>query len=127
MNKGGCECGAVRFVIDAPLSPPVACHCSQCRRTSGHVWAGTLVDDAALTITGEEALRWYRSSGFAQRGFCGTCGSSLFYRMDGEGKTSVAAGALDTPTGTRLAKHIFVKDKSDYYDIVDGLPALDRF
>ena len=122
MHNGRCDCGAVRFTIDAALNPPVACHCSQCRRTSGHIWAGTLVDDAALTIMGQDALRWYRSSRIAQRGFCMGCGASLFYRMDGEGKTSVAAGALDAPTGTRLAKHIFVADKSDYYEIADGLP-----
>lgn len=127
MHTGRCECGAVRFEIAAALVPPVACHCSQCRRTSGHVWAGTLVADADLRIEGQAALLWYRSSNMAQRGFCGTCGSSLFYRMDGEGKTSVGAGALDTPTGTRLAKHIFVGDKADYYDIADGLPMLDPF
>ena len=31
-------------------------------------------------------------------------------------------GAFDAPTGTRLAKHIFVADQGDYYDIKDGLP-----
>ncbi len=34
----------------------------------------------------------------------------------------VAMGALDGPTGLRLARHIFVADKGDYYDIADGLP-----
>lgn len=31
-------------------------------------------------------------------------------------------GAFDAPTDTRLAVHIFVADKGDYYDIADGLP-----
>jgi hypothetical protein len=26
------------------------------------------------------------------------------------------------PTGTRLAIHVHVADKSDYYDIADGVP-----
>lgn len=31
-------------------------------------------------------------------------------------------GAFDGPTNTKLAKHIFVANKGDYYDIADGLP-----
>ena len=31
-------------------------------------------------------------------------------------------GAFDKPTGTRIAKHIFVADKGDYYEIGDGVP-----
>ncbi len=40
---------------------------------------------------------------------------------------SVAAGALESPTGLRMARHIFVADKGDYYDIADGLPQLDKY
>jgi hypothetical protein len=34
----------------------------------------------------------------------------------------VAMGAFDRPTGTRLAIHIYVADKGDYYEIADGVP-----
>jgi len=34
----------------------------------------------------------------------------------------VVEGAFETPTDTKLAIHIFVADKGDYYDIADGLP-----
>jgi hypothetical protein len=33
---GGCLCGAVRYEVRGPLRPVVYCHCTQCRRTSGH-------------------------------------------------------------------------------------------
>jgi hypothetical protein len=33
----------------------------------------------------------------------------------------VAMGAFASPTGTKLTVHIFVADKGDYYDILDGL------
>ncbi|MGZ9006346.1 MAG: GFA family protein, partial [Burkholderiales bacterium] len=36
MNKGSCLCGAVTFEVAAILEPPDACHCSQCRKQSGH-------------------------------------------------------------------------------------------
>ena len=40
--RGSCECGEVTFSVTGPLSPTFACHCSQCRKTSGHYWAATV-------------------------------------------------------------------------------------
>jgi hypothetical protein len=101
-----------------------ACHCSQCRQQSGHVWASAQVDDEGISICGD-TLAWYRSSDTAKRGFCSACGSFLFWILDGEGKTSFSLGSLDQPTGLALEKHIFVADKGDYYTITDDLPQKD--
>jgi hypothetical protein len=118
--SGGCLCGNVRYAVAGPLRPVIACHCEQCRRTSGHHVAATAAPLEAVRITGEPV--WFASSpGFA-RGFCGTCGSNLFWREAGSGQISIFAGTLDAPTGLKLARHIFVQDKSDYYDITDDLP-----
>ncbi|SFN58038.1 GFA family protein, partial [Dokdonella immobilis] len=57
------------------LHAPDACHCSQCRRHSGHYFVSANVARAALTIHGEENLGWYRSSEKVRRGFCKVCGS----------------------------------------------------
>ncbi|MCB1312398.1 MAG: GFA family protein [Sedimentitalea sp.] len=122
MRTGSCNCGGVRFEIAGEMPAASVCHCGQCRRQSGHVWASTHVPDDQLTLTAQEGLRWYRSSDRAQRGFCGTCGSFLFWKAEGEAATSIAMGALDAPTGLHLARHIFVADKGDYYDITDDLP-----
>lgn len=122
MHRGSCNCGGVRFEIAGAMPPASVCHCGQCRRQSGHVWASTHVPDDQLTLIAQDGLRWYRSSDRAQRGFCGTCGSFLFWKAEGEAATSIAMGALDAPTGLRIARHIFVADKGDYYDITDDLP-----
>ncbi|MEZ5714637.1 MAG: GFA family protein [Paracoccaceae bacterium] len=128
MHKGHCECGAVAFTIARDeLRPPSACHCSQCRRWSGHFWAGTTVKTEELAFQSDGALTWFRSSEQAERGFCSDCGSSLFYRPFDSDHVSVAVGALDLPTGTRLRRHIFVGSKGDYYDIADGLPQLETW
>ncbi|MBK4214483.1 GFA family protein [Paracoccus caeni] len=114
---GKCLCGAVSFSgrwADVNLR---ACHCGQCRRWSGHYWAAASVE--TLDITGE--VRWYRSSKEAQRGFCPTCGSSLFWKPDGAELPEVAAGAIEAPSGLALSGHIYVADKGDYYQIADGL------
>lgn len=120
MIAGRCLCGAVRFEAEAEARDPVACHCSQCRRQSGHVWAAASVPARSLRITGEP--RWFEASERAQRGFCSHGGSFLFWQAQGEDWIGVAMGALDAPTGLRLARHIFVASKGDYYEIADGLP-----
>ena len=122
MPKGSCLCGAVTFEVAGPLSPPDACHCSQCRRQSGHYWASTNVPRAALTLRGEDKVAWYQSSERIRRGFCATCGSVLFWGPPDWDKIAIAMGAFDLPTGTFLEKHIFVADKGDYYEIGDGVP-----
>jgi len=122
MHKGSCLCGAVRFQVAGKLPPPVACHCSQCRQQSGHFWASTDIPRTALTIQDADKLTWYRSSENVQRGFCSICGSFLFWDLIRRDSMSVAMGAFDQPTDTRLALHIYVADMGDYYDIADGLP-----
>jgi hypothetical protein len=122
MHAGSCLCGAVRFEVESDLKPPAACHCSQCRKQSGHFWASTTAPREALTIHGGEHLTWFQSSEKVRRGFCAKCGSFLFWDALQRGWMAIAMGAFDAPTDTRLGVHIFVADKGDYYDIADGLP-----
>ena len=126
MPKGSCLCGAVRFTVEGELPGPDACHCIQCRKHSGHVFASTDVPKSSLTVEGEDALAWYQSSARVRRGFCKTCGSSLFWDPVQSEKIAVAMVAFDDSTGTRLHMHIFVAEKGDYYDIADGLPQHER-
>ena len=123
--KGGCLCGAVRYEIRGNLRPVVACHCSQCRRTTGHFMAATAAELSDFELTESRGLKWYRSSPAAQRGFCAECGSVLFWQGDGRDYIAIAAGGLDLPTGLRISEHIFTADKGDYYAIDDGLPAFE--
>jgi len=123
---GGCLCGAVRYEVRGSLRPVIACHCTQCRRTSGHFVAATATAPQNLVLVEEKGLSWYQSSSFARRGFCHTCGSSLFWeRTAGEGtgdRISIMAGTLDSPSGLETEMHIYVEDAGDYYKINDGLP-----
>ena len=117
--SGGCLCGAVTYEITGPLRPVIACHCTQCRKTSGHHVAATSAARGDLSITGE--VTWYLSSETAKRGFCGVCGSNLFW--DGGGQNlSIFAGTLDGDPDIRLAGHIFCDDKGSYYEITDDVP-----
>ena len=125
MFTGRCECGDIHLSFQAAANAPSACHCSQCRRISGHFWSAVQVDRASLKVEGPVA--WYQSSDHARRGFCANCGSGLFYDIPGRDVVSVAMGSLDGPTGLKLRRHIFVADKGDYYEINDGLPQLETY
>jgi len=125
--QGRCDCGGVRFEVVDFREAVTVCHCSQCRRLSGHLWASTHASFENVVFANDEGLTWYASSDFAKRGFCRTCGASLFYRLNDEDGIGIAAGCLDRPTGLHIGKHIFVKDKGDYYGITDDAPQIERF
>ncbi|MBZ9812490.1 GFA family protein [Mesorhizobium sp. CA7] len=125
-HSGSCLCGAVRFRTKGPLRGVIYCHCSQCRKQSGHFYAATNVADADIVIEGMENLTWYEASDFAKRGFCKTCGSVLFWKPKGDAYISVMAGSFEEPSGLQGECHIFVGDKGDYYSIEDGLPQFEK-
>ena len=118
-RTGGCLCGAIRYETAHPMGPVTACHCGQCRKSSGNYAVATPVPWDALRLTG--APRWYASSGSARRGFCAACGSYLFWE-EGDGLAYVMAGSIDGPTGLRMDAHIFYADRGDWYRAADGLP-----
>lgn len=120
MTTGSCLCGGVAFEIAGPLRPVIACHCSQCRKQSGHYAAFTSCKEADLHFSKRDTLAWYRASDKAGRGFCKTCGSLLFWKGDASPTISVAAGAINGKTGLKTEGHIYCADKGDYYAICDG-------
>ena len=119
-HRGSCLCGGVVYEVHGPLRDVITCHCTQCRKQTGHYMAatGASPDDFRLVEAGQ--LRWYRSSPKAERGFCGTCGSVLFWRAEGHTNISITAGTIDGPTGVVTEGHIFCANKGDYYEIPAG-------
>ena len=123
--KGSCLCGSVSFELAGPLEKqPEACHCTMCRKQTGHFLAAVNVKKKDLALRGEDKVGWYQSSEQVRRGFCTVCGSTLFWApvMPDYQYIAIAMGLFDTPTGVRIRKHTFVGEKGDYYDIDDGAP-----
>lgn len=120
---GGCLCGAVRYRVKGKLRAALsACHCAQCRRHHGALGVYSSAEAAAVEIEGRENLRWYQSSATARRGFCSVCGAKLFWQRIGDPALDIAAGSLDRQEGLKLARHLFVASKGDYYELADDLP-----
>ncbi|MBZ0215677.1 MAG: GFA family protein [Fimbriimonadaceae bacterium] len=121
--NGGCLCGGVRFfVAGPPISDIEACHCSQCARWTGNFLTAATVEQADMTFVSQDTLKWFKSSKTGRRGFCAACGSSLFWKREGDAKIDILAGSFDQSTGFRISHHIFVADKPDFYDISDDAP-----
>jgi hypothetical protein len=124
---GRCLCGAVTYEVRGPLRDILLCHCLECRRWGGYVGAFAATRTEHLVVGEAAALRWIDSPDsdrHARRGFCGECGSSLFWQAESGERVSIAAGTLDRPTGLRVAGHIYTHQAGDYDAIPDdGLPA----
>jgi hypothetical protein len=80
--EGACLCGAVRIVVEGAPAPDIsACHCSLCRRWSGAAFWGFEAPVEAVTVEGPATT--YDSSSFAERAFCASCGTHLWFRDHG--------------------------------------------
>lgn len=127
---GGCLCGSVRYRITGPLRDVLICHCDECRRWHGHASAFTGTRREDLVLLDASRLRWIQSphsDARARRGFCGECGSSLFWDAPGRETIAVTAGSLDDSSGLRVIGHLYVSQAGDYYELPDdGLPRHER-
>ena len=121
--EGGCLCGALRYRATVPPLRGVMCHCSMCRKQSG---APVL----AFVHFPIEAFAWvkgkpkrYRSSKFAERGFCPTCGSTISMHEDVlSDRVQVSVGSLDDPDRVRIDDHVWIEDQVAWFRVSDDLP-----
>src|SRR5271155_5941864 len=94
---GGCQCGAIRFRLDATPVGASICHCRMCQKAGG----APFMAFAPLSITDFVVTRGriatFTSSDIAERGFCSACGTPLTYRGLNSDRISVTIGSLDEP------------------------------
>ncbi|MEP5154521.1 GFA family protein [Planktotalea sp.] len=106
--EGQCLCGAVtaRAVMSKPMMR--ACHCDMCQQHTSSMFMSLGIDQGSLTLDGP--VKTYRSSEWAERGFCGTCGSTLFYGTVEDGNRHPSAGLFQTLEDTPLKLEFFADD-----------------
>lgn len=117
MTTGHCLCGAVRVDIATMPREFGICHCRMCQRWTGLAYAAVMVPDADVILTGAEHVKTYRSSEGSTRSFCGTCGSTLWFRDDGRDAYEIPLGMLDSTEGLTLTHEIFVDRKSPAWSV----------
>ncbi|WP_299297400.1 GFA family protein [uncultured Tateyamaria sp.] len=118
-RDGSCVCGAVTYSITTEVAETGACHCGMCRKWSGGVFMSVAVPPGGMELEGAENLSVYGSSPWAERVFCKTCGSSLFYRVTAEGpmqgEMHVGLGTLADVSGIPFTGELYIDVKPDIY------------
>jgi hypothetical protein len=123
---GGCNCGAVRYEVTAPLVAASYCHCKRCQRRSGaaaspsaHPAPGTF-----RIVAGEDRLRMWKPEDGGEKWFCGDCGSALFARNTTHADPiGIRMGTFDDDPGIRPSVRQFVAYAAPWEPIPDdGLP-----
>ncbi len=113
---GRCECGGVRYRLSGHLRPVVHCHCTPCRRITGHHMAATATLRDDLHLESDATLSWYDRTEETRYGFCNRCGATMFWMATDKPSTiSVAAGTIDQPTGLTAVLAIYTGEASDFH------------
>jgi hypothetical protein len=133
-HEGGCLCGAVRYEIRGRPEWSAHCHCRSCQKALGAAfatWAKVRGENFAVT-KGEIAL--CETSPGVERGFCGTCGTSLTYDakqqvegQDWQGDAWFSAATLDDPSIAVPKTHVYVSHQQPWVKLGDGLPTFPEF
>lgn len=118
--KGHCLCGAVRVDLAEPGEAVELCQCDMCRRWSGALYSALTAKD--FSIQGEDSIRTYRSSEWAERAFCGSCGSHLWFKFLPTGNRSFSAGLFADAASLPLEKEIFVDEAARWTCIAGDHP-----
>lgn len=127
--EGGCQCGAVRYRVEGDAQHTAFCHCSDCRRSSGApavVWSAFPAD--RFTVTAGEA-KVYNGTGAAQRHFCPTCGTGLWY-LNAQylpGIVDIQTATLDDPEVLPAGAHIQTAEELSWMRTAHELPRFERF
>lgn len=114
-TNGHCLCGAVRYTLASAPTEYGACHCEMCRRWSGGVELGIQTNADQVTFEGADHIRTYKSSEWAERAFCDTCGSALYWKLTApgphQGMLSLSAGSLDSLDGLTMTHEVYIDAK----------------
>jgi hypothetical protein len=124
---GGCLCGGVRFEVRGePISVDL-CHCRNCQKATGQpFFARAVLSHSAVAVIGE--IAWYASSPGFQRGFCPTCGATLFARRLGGERLSIALGAFDEAADQKPQAQVWTSGRLPWLACLDeDLPAWPEF
>ncbi len=122
---GGCQCGAVRYRLDAEPTGASICHCRMCQKASGGPFmalAGVRLGELMWT---RGAPKIFASSAIAERGFCGDCGTLLTYRVLDRDRISVSLGSLDRPSAVAPEMQYGAESKLPWLNSVASLPERD--
>lgn len=122
MVSGECNCGAIRYRVDANPSGVYVCHCSICRRFTGTHGNAVIVvrNDDFKWVSGQELIStWAKPGHDWQIWFCSVCGSQV-PGNDSATMMFVPAGTITSGAKElKVIHHIWVDSKAPWDEIGD--------
>ncbi|MEO0751814.1 MAG: GFA family protein [Pseudomonadota bacterium] len=121
---GHCLCGAV--TVRARVQGPIlrACHCDMCRAHTSAMFMSIETLPGSVEVSGPATS--YRSSDWAERGFCSVCGSTLWYGTVADGERHLSAGLFQNAAGVPLAMEFYADNTPDGYALSGTHPKLTK-
>ena len=119
---GGCNCGAVRFEVTAPLVKASYCHCKRCQRRTGTAVSASAhpAEGTFRIVAGEEVLRCWKPEVGGEKWFCSVCGSHIYARNQTHADPiGIRLGAFDDDPGIRPSVRQFVRYAAPWEAIPD--------
>lgn len=114
-RSGGCQCGAVRYNLEGPLSAAYACHCGECKKQSASAFSLSIpMKYEQLTVSGQPSVFETKAySGAAKYNyFCHQCGTRLWHSGTNPPEAiTLKVGTLDDPSNIEPLGHLWVSKK----------------
>jgi len=100
-RTASCSCGQLRIEVRGEPRGVGVCHCLECQRRTGSVFAALASYRAPWTVAGE-ATEYVRAGDAGARfrfRFCPRCGTTVFHTEEGvDDSVGVAVGAFADPS-----------------------------
>jgi len=117
-GKGSCLCGAVHFKAHNAQKSMGACHCNMCRKWGGGPYMSVRCE-SEVSFDGKDSISEFSSSAWADRGFCKTCGTHLYFRLKENGHYFIPAGAFDDQDQFTFDRQVYIDSKPHYYSFAN--------
>jgi hypothetical protein len=121
--EGGCQCGSVRYRLEAEPRGLAVCHCRDCQRQSGSAFGMSLdVPRQSFRLLSGELKKFTTvcdSGRTKECAFCGSCGTRIYHQ--GEWGMSIKAGTLDDTSSFSPDAHYWTKRRQSWFQIPEGV------
>ena len=128
-RTASCSCGQLRIEVHGEPRGIGLCHCLECQRRTGSVFAALASFAAPFTVTGT-ATEYERAGDQGARfvfRFCPACGSTVFHTEVGvEGSVGVAVGAFGDPAFPAPQVSVYDCRRHPWVELPPGTRTFDK-
>lgn len=128
-RTAACSCGQLQIQVEGEPRGVGVCHCLDCQRRTGSVFATLASFAAPFKVTGR-ATEYVRAGDQGARfrfRFCPECGTNLFHTEEGHsGSVGVAVGAFADPGFAAPTRSIYECRKHAWVRTPPGATGFDK-